>query len=766
MFKTIEDCLNWLMARRSSNGHQHFKKVMDLLGNPQDKFKSIHVAGTNGKGSTVHFLANALQLHGFTVGTLQSPHFETHLDRIRVNGVFIDEKFVLDFINRQYRFILKHDLNMFEIDFIMMAFYFLEKDVDYAVIEVGLGGRLDSTNTLNHPMVCAITSIGYDHQKLLGDTLEQIAFEKAGIFKKSCHVFIATHQESVNKVFSQVATKLDIPMINTYITNQHGFDVNGVYFNFKKQAKYQVNNAYLAFSILKFLATVGSFEIDLQAVSKCWENLVWKGRFQIVSSNPTIILDGAHNIDGIQALVESLKEDVVFVFSAMEDKQYQKMIALLLSKAHRLFLTKFDNERNFNPTLVPKSSIIELEENYQVAYQKACSYNKTVVCCGSLYFISELYQFIQGENMHRPSYIRIDLDAFAENYHFFKQKHQKRIIPVLKANAYGLGDVALAKKSEELGVDLIAVSSLEEAIHLKENGIKCSILILGYVNPNDFELVRKYRFHIVTVDRQYVLKHDFQDIIVHIKIDTGMHRIGLLEDEVVECFNKLQQDKAIIIGAMTHYFDAGNPNQSSIYNQFNQFKRIVSALNYHFQYIHASNSDAALSFEDNFTNTIRIGLALVGLSSEVLKPVVSLCAKIISIREIKQGDTVGYSGIYCAPKDTKIATLAIGYADGYLRVNHNNQVYCKGYHNIVGNICMDQLMIEVNQDCRLGDEVELFGKHVSLLKLAEKNHLTVYEYLTLLSDRLLRIYKDGSKQFYLTPRFKANLELIEPVQNY
>ena len=170
-FKTIEEALNWITAqRRNGSEFAKFKCAMNKLGNPQDKFKMIHVAGTNGKGSTVCFLRDVLMALGYKVGTLQSPHYLTHLDRIRVNGINIDGQSFLDILNEYYDFFETNDLNMFEMDYVIMCEYFKREGVDFALVEVGMGGRLDSTNVIKSPIMSIITTIGFDHMHELGDT--------------------------------------------------------------------------------------------------------------------------------------------------------------------------------------------------------------------------------------------------------------------------------------------------------------------------------------------------------------------------------------------------------------------------------------------------------------------------------------------------------------------------------------------------------------------------------------------------------------------
>lgn len=360
--------------------------------------------------------------------------------------------------------------------------------------------------------------------------------------------------------------------------------------------------------------------------------------------------------------------------------------------------------------------------------------------------------------MYRPTYLKIDLKALEFNYHFFRNKTNKKVIPVLKANAYGLGDVVIARKFQTLKVELIAVSSLEEALHLRENDIDIDILILGYVDPKDFNVVVEYNLSIISIDKNYVLNNNFNNIKIHLKIDTGMHRVGISkDDDFILIFDKLKKDGALIEGIMTHFYDANN--QKNTIRQYLEFENILCKFDYNFKWIHCMNSDAALNFDFKYSNAVRIGVGLFGFNDDSLKNVISLHSQIISIRDIEKNETVGYGGIYLSDKKTKIATIPLGYADGFLRLNKNNQVYINGeFYNIVGNICMDQLMIEVDDKINIKMEVEFFGQHIKLDDLSKNNHLTNYEYLTLLSDRILRIYYDKDSVCSLIPRFKTKIE--------
>ncbi len=360
--------------------------------------------------------------------------------------------------------------------------------------------------------------------------------------------------------------------------------------------------------------------------------------------------------------------------------------------------------------------------------------------------------------MHRPTYLKIDLNALTENYKYYQNKTNKEVIPVLKANAYGLGDVFVARKMQNIGVKIIALSSIDEAIHLRNNKIDTEILVLGYVSENDFELVRKYNLSIVTTDYDFVLKNNFKNIKVHLKIDSGMSRLGLLNyDEVNSSLIKITNDGGKVLGIMSHYANADDYNHDLNKKQYNLFKDIVLKLNYNFKYIHISNSNG-IYFKDDISNCVRIGLGLLGFNNyEQLKTVISLYSQVISIRKLEKGTSVGYESLYKSAGNELIATLPLGYGDGFLRLNRNEKLFLNGkYYDIIGNICMDQLMVKVDETVKKGDTFEIFGSNNNLFEIAKRNNVSIYEYLVLLSERVERIYVDEKQVFKLTSRFDSS----------
>ena len=394
MFETIDEALEWLMNRRNNNSSfEHFKKVCKDLGNPQDRIKTVHVAGTDGKGSTVNYLSDLLMSQGFKVGTMTSPHYITHLDRIRVNGNNIDADFVLKEINNNYDFYIENNLSMFEIDFLMAFDYFCKENVDYAIIEVGIGGRFDSTNVLSKPLLEIITTIGYDHMDKLGNTLPEICFEKCGIIKEDTDVLIGYLNDECKEVVRKTVNDRNCRLYEldeyTDLGNRR-FRFHNNEYELTSYASYQLHNASLALYGLEILSDIQKFTIDINNAKTALKQSLWHCRFEIVKNNPTVILDGAHNIHGIEALCESydkLSGSKCIIFSALKRKEYRKMVEMLKNHTDKLIITTFENNEVIN---LDEFNEYDIDYNYRDAIDEAIKLYDNVLICGSLYFMSDV----------------------------------------------------------------------------------------------------------------------------------------------------------------------------------------------------------------------------------------------------------------------------------------------------------------------------------------------------------------------------------------
>ncbi len=364
MFSTYEQTLDYLYTNLpmfQRVGAVAFKKdltntlaLCEALGNPHQKFKSIHVAGTNGKGSTAHMLASVLQSAGYKTGLYTSPHLKSFTERIRINGQEVSQAFVVDFVNRIRPHIDRIKPSFFEITVAMAFDYFAKQQVDIAVIEVGLGGRLDSTNVIT-PEVSVITNIGFDHMDMLGDTLPKIAFEKAGIIKNHIPVVVSERQEEVVHVFEDKAKFEQAPILfaNKPVTiSQHGnsiavnafFQDQPIEFEFPLLGNYQQKNIAGVLTALECLTNRG-FSISKEQVCDGMQQVIsqtgLKGRWQILQKNSLVICDTGHNVDGIRSIVRQLAtysyKNLFMIIGMVKDKDHTAVFNLLPKEANYIF---------------------------------------------------------------------------------------------------------------------------------------------------------------------------------------------------------------------------------------------------------------------------------------------------------------------------------------------------------------------------------------------------------------------------------------------
>ena len=349
--------------------------------------------------------------------------------------------------------------------------------------------------------------------------------------------------------------------------------------------------------------------------------------------------------------------------------------------------------------------------------------------------------------MYRNSYVEVNLDKLEHNIRYFQNRNDKKMIGVLKAHGYGLADYVEADTLQRLGVDFFGVSSLDEALRLRKHNIKGEILILGYVPESALDIVRENDISMVTVSMDYIRHYDLRDVKIHIKIDTGMNRIGIRTDEVKEALDILLKKNAKVRGVMSHLSSADCDEEYTKY-QYELFKKAVKELDYDFKYIHISSTDGSIILHDDICNYERIGLGLLGYSSyhTDLLPCVSLKSEVINVKQIEKGEAVSYGRHYISDGTGYILTIPLGYADGFYRSNTGKKVYINGeYGTIVGSICMDQMMIHTEKYYEVGTVVELIGEHISAKDRAKELNTITYELLTSLSERLTRVYIKDNK---------------------
>jgi dihydrofolate synthase/folylpolyglutamate synthase len=392
-------------------------KLCEALGNPQQKFKSIHVAGTNGKGSTSHMLASILQTAGFKTGLYTSPHLVDFRERIKIDGVYCSKEFVVEFTQKIKPLIAMIQPSFFEITVAMAFSYFAEQKVDIAVIEVGLGGRLDSTNIIT-PEVSIITNIGLDHTQFLGDTIPQITSEKAGIIKKDVPCIVCEYTEETKPVFdaaaihtslaygSELFTILDIKYTHDYlgvqVLNKKTEDVQT--YQLDLNGSYQAKNVQGVLGAIGILQTKGwpiSNQHIHDGLSHVKKNTGLYGRWQMIGTNPTTVVDVAHNVAGIQTLLSQIKlvnhQQLHIVFGMVKDKDIDSVLALLPTQATYYF-TQAQIERAIDANELQQKAgqhgltgnvFAHINEAISAA-QKQAQVADLIVVCGSVFLVGEI----------------------------------------------------------------------------------------------------------------------------------------------------------------------------------------------------------------------------------------------------------------------------------------------------------------------------------------------------------------------------------------
>lgn len=402
-------------------GLSRVEKMLELLGNPQNKIKCIHIAGTNGKGSTTAMITSILKEEGYTVGMYTSPYLEEFEERIQINGVNIPKERLAELVSKikevseQIVSLGFDNPTQFEIITAIMFLYFAEENVDYAVIEVGLGGRLDATNVID-PILVVITSISYDHMNILGETIEEIAGEKCGIIKNSPVVTYPQVEEAM-KVIEEKCKEKSVQLIKTsensikeVIINKNDntqkikLEVGNELKEYKLAliGKHQVRNAMVALNAIEIFKTLGG-RVREESIKAGLENVKWIGRMEKLNKNPMVVIDGAHNIDGIRTLKESIKEyfsynKLILILGILGDKQVKEMVNTIGSLGENIILTEPHNERAesldvMESYLKEGNKNVYKIMNYREAYEKALELandDDLVLICGSLYMIGDM----------------------------------------------------------------------------------------------------------------------------------------------------------------------------------------------------------------------------------------------------------------------------------------------------------------------------------------------------------------------------------------
>ncbi len=388
-------------------GNNMLKKLLMELNNPQNDLKYIHIAGTNGKGSTAVMIAEILKNAGYRVGLYTSPYIERFNERIRINGAEIPDVFLEEIVTKIRNIIEEKEtpVSEFALDTAVAFEYFKREKCDIVVLETGLGGRLDATNVIEKNIVSVITPIGLDHTQYLGETIEEVAREKCGIFKKNCPVVVSVQQETgAVAVIKECANSTNSPIYYSKKAKRDGkyFTVDNRKYELKMQGDFQAYNASLALKTIEVLRECG-FKISESAVENGFKTAVNIARYEYIADN--IIIDGGHNPHGAKALVESLKklnEPICLCVAMMEDKDIEEVAKILSEVAVKVVVTEIDMPRCCNAKKVGNifekytdDIVIIPNLNKAIDRIKELSRNMKVCVCGSLYLVGSVRQMLR-----------------------------------------------------------------------------------------------------------------------------------------------------------------------------------------------------------------------------------------------------------------------------------------------------------------------------------------------------------------------------------
>ena len=427
------DTLKYLEELRvlgSNYGLERTERLLELLGNPHKSLKLIHIAGTNGKGSTSAILGKILIEHGYKIGYFNSPYLYEIEETIRINEENIKEEEFINLINEIKPFVnqvVKEGFNHpteFEVLTCIMFLYLYRQKVDFGVIEVGLGGRLDSTNVLT-PILSVITSISLDHMNILGNTIEEIAREKSGIIKKGVPVITCNQKNKAIEAITEKALKESSNLIiinpnnyklleinkNETINQRVLVNINGKeeVINLSLLGEHQIINLSLAIEAVKELDALNYINLDINKLKTATESVKWKGRLEVLNTNPYIVVDGAHNVDGIKYLRNNIEKyfkynDLYLILGILADKEVEKMLHIIAPMAKEIY-TVTSNSIRATSSEDLKNEVLKYNKNTIAFedYEEAANYaiNKAkkedlVLASGSLYMIGKMRKIIMG----------------------------------------------------------------------------------------------------------------------------------------------------------------------------------------------------------------------------------------------------------------------------------------------------------------------------------------------------------------------------------
>ena len=414
-----------LLSFGSRPGLDRILTLLDRMGNPQDKLKYIHVAGTNGKGSTCAMLSSVLVASGYKTGLFISPYITDFRERIQINNEMISKETLANAVEETFPMIEKlqsEGIIITEFEYVNALEFYIHanENCDVVVLETGMGGLLDCTNVIKPPLCSVITTIGLDHTAILGDTIEKIATQKCGIIKSDSLAVTSTQEEKAMNVIEQTAEKLNVPLIksesikiNVLSETLEGseFEYNGRKIHINLAGKHQLENAKTALAAIESVRQSGLLRITDEDVSIGFSKAVNPARFELLCKNPVVILDGAHNPNGIEALKNAVNnfldgEKITCVMGMLSDKDIDSSIKLLEGVFESVYTVPVDNPRAISSEKLAEkckgyfknvTSFDNAEKAFDIAFDEVKQNGGAVLICGSLYLAGEIRPYISDK---------------------------------------------------------------------------------------------------------------------------------------------------------------------------------------------------------------------------------------------------------------------------------------------------------------------------------------------------------------------------------
>ena len=404
---------------------ERMKTLLELMGNPQKKLSCIHVAGTNGKGSAVAMLSSILQANGYQVGMYTSPHLLHYNERIQINHNPISDTDFAKYITKikSYCIQMAEPPTLFEILTAAAFSYFADCDIDFVILEVGLGGRYDATNVIEKPLLSLIMSISFDHTAFLGNTLSEIAYEKCGIIKKNCPILLYPQQNEVYQIAKEIAEQQSAPFYceQENIVQIQSMEIDKTVFSLQNHmvkysqivlplsGTYQIQNCITVLNACAILQKNG-ISLSQSAILEGIANTKWSGRMEFIQQKPLLLLDGAHNVDGITKLAQTLplytkNKKITLLLGILQDKAFEAMIEKILPLVHQTVCTETRSHRKTDVSILKNIAAtyqkpVFAEPNVEKAFaltKQITDEQDIILCCGSLYLVGAMHGILQKE---------------------------------------------------------------------------------------------------------------------------------------------------------------------------------------------------------------------------------------------------------------------------------------------------------------------------------------------------------------------------------